>query len=185
MFMLILASSSPRRQELLRLITDDFIVIPSKYDESLHPNLDNADLAYDLARLKAYQVYKSHVDDIVLACDTIVVLKDEVLGKPKDEEDAKRMLRLLSGKKHVVLSGYTIISKKYEISKTIKTNVYFNKLSESQIEEYIKKHQPLDKAGAYGIQDDFPLISHIEGSYYNVMGLPIEDIKRSLRLLNF
>ena len=95
------------------------------------------------------------------------------------------MLRLLSGKKHVVLSGYTIISKKYEISKTVKTDVYFKKLNEEQIEAYVKKYQPLDKAGAYGIQDDFPLIERIEGSYYNVMGLPIEDIRRSLRLLNF
>ena len=101
-----------------------------------------------------------------------------------DEEDAKRMLRMLSGKKHIVLSGYTIINKKYEISKTIKSIVYFNELNEEQIEEYIDKFKPLDKAGAYGIQDDYPLIHHIEGSYYNVMGLPIEDIERALKLIS-
>lgn len=182
--MLILASSSPRRKEILKMISDDFVVIPSTYDESDHPDLNQSDLAYDLARLKAYDVYRKHVDDTVLACDTIVIISDSILGKPKDEEDAKRMLRMLSGKKHIVLSGYTIINKKYEISKTIKSTVYFNELNEKQIEEYIDKFKPLDKAGAYGIQDDYPLIHHIEGSYYNVMGLPIEDIERALKLIS-
>lgn len=182
--MLILASSSPRRREILKMICDDFVVIPSTYDESIHPDLNQSDLAYDLARLKAYDVYRKHVDDTVLACDTIVIISNSILGKPKDEEDAKRMLRMLSGKKHIVLSGYTIINKKYEISKTIKSIVYFNELNEEQIEEYIDKFKPLDKAGAYGIQDDYPLIHHIEGSYYNVVGLPIEDIERALKLIS-
>ena len=100
------------------------------------------------------------------------------MGKPKSVEDAKRMLRSLSGEKHVVISGYTYISKEKEVTRTVRTYVYFNKLSEELIDKYVASGSPMDKAGAYGIQDsDFNLVNHIEGSFDNVIGLPVEDIQ--------
>jgi septum formation protein len=132
----------------------------------------------DVSRLKAYKIYQSHPDAQVLACDTVVIIDRQILGKPKDEEDARLMLKLLSGKKHIVLSGYTFIDVKREINRTVKTIVYFANLDDKLIDDYIKTGSPLDKAGAYGIQDGFPLVDHIEGSYDNVMGFPTEDIAK-------
>ena len=181
---IILASASPRRRELLEQIGVSFEVCPSKGKEQT-AETDPGAMVEELSLEKCLEVFSGMDQDcIVIGADTVVALDGKILGKPKDEEDAKRMLRMLSGKKHIVLSGYTIINKKYEISKTIKSIVYFNELNEEQIEEYIDKFKPLDKAGAYGIQDDYPLIHHIEGSYYNVMGLPIEDIERALKLIS-
>lgn len=178
--MYILASSSPRRKELFKLIAEDFKIVKPEIDEK-EIHFSNDKMAYELSRIKAYEVFCSHPDDIVLACDTIVIVNNQILGKPKDRQDAIRMLTLLSGKKHIVISGYTIISKKFEISRSVKTNVYFAKLDNETIEEYVDTYHPFDKAGGYGIQDDkFNLIERIDGSYYNVMGLPVEDIKMHL-----
>ncbi len=176
--MIILASQSPRRRELIKKLVDDFIVIPANIDEkALH--IAPHDLPGELSKLKAYSIFASHNDDTVLACDTVVILNDELLEKPKDKTEAKKMLQKLSGKKHVVISGYTFINKNKEITRTVKTYVYFNKLSEETIDEYIATGSPLDKAGAYGIQDtQFNLVDHIEGSLDNVIGLPTEDIKK-------
>lgn len=175
--MLILASESPRRRELIKKITNDFVVIPSNVDESvLH--IAPHDLPGELSKLKAYSVFSKYPNDTVLSCDTVVILNNELMGKPHSKEDAKNMLRKLSGKKHVVISGYTFINKNVEITRTVKTYVYFNELNDELIDAYIKSGSPMDKAGSYGIQDtEFNLVNHIEGSYDNVIGLPVEDIK--------
>ena len=175
--MLILASGSPRRRELLRKLVPSFLVIVPFVDERLMDKVRQPkDLSTEEARLKAYNVYSFNPDDEVLSCDTIVVCDGEVLGKPKDKEEAFMMLKKQSGKSTKVLSSYTFISKNKEITRTVSSKVVFNELTDEQIKEYIEKFQPFDKAGSYGVQDDFPLIKKIEGSYYNVMGLPVEDL---------
>lgn len=174
--MLILASSSPRRKELLQLITKDFVVdAPHVEEKDLQVSPEQTPLQE--SKMKAYAALQAHQHDEILACDTVVILSNRVLGKPKDREAAINMLLAQSGKKQVVVSGYTYIGKGREITRSVATAVYFNKLTREQIEEYVDRFSPFDKAGAYGIQDDYPLIERIEGSYYNVMGLPVEDIK--------
>lgn len=177
--MLILASESPRRKELLQKLVarNDFLILPSNIDEhSLH--ITPSSLPKELSKLKAYSVFETHPEDCVLSCDTIVIHKDVIFGKPKDKEEAKSMLKALSNDEHVVISGYTFISKDVEINRTVVTRVYFNELSDELIDKYVASGSPLDKAGAYGIQDNdaFPLVKKIEGSLYNVIGLPLEDI---------
>ena len=179
--MFILASSSPRRKQLLTKVIKEFSIVVPDVDERLL-NLPASDLAAEESKMKAYAVYASHPNDEILACDTIVVLDGEVLGKPTDEEDAVRMLKMQSGKKQVVLSGYTYIGKGMEITRTVATEVRFNVLSEELIRDYVAKKKPLDKAGAYGIQDGYPLVERIVGSYDNVMGLPTEDLLKHLPL---
>lgn len=173
--MLILASTSPRRKEILTRLGYDFKIIDPNIIEvnsRLHPH----ELPLDISRQKAYAVFKNYPNASVLACDTVVILNKQIIGKPLDNEDAKRILRLLSGTKHIVLSGYTFINNKKEINRTVRTEVYFRKLSEKDIEDYVKTGSPLDKAGAYGIQDGFDFVEKIVGSFDNVMGFPSEDI---------
>ncbi len=175
--MLILASGSPRRAELIKKITKQYrIVVPDVDERAL--NLPPKDLPAEESKMKAYAVKALFPEEEVLACDTIVVLDGEVLGKPKDEEDAFRMLHQESGRKQIVLSGYTYLGKGKEITRTVSSEVYFKKLSPELIERYIKEKHPLDKAGAYGIQDGFPLIEKVVGSVDNVIGFPTEDIKK-------
>jgi septum formation protein len=179
--MFILASKSPRRQELIKKLVPDFICISPDVDENI--TCSPSALPSEISKLKAYKVFASHPDDVVLACDTIVINDGEIYGKPKNYEDAKRMLKALSGKTHIVLSGYTLISKEKEITRTIKSKVTFNELSEQTISSYLASGSPFDKAGAYGIQDSsFHLIKKIAGSFDSVMGLPTEDIKKYLFL---
>lgn len=173
--MFILASSSPRRKELLAKLVPAFEIIVPNIDESIL-DLPPKDLALEESKAKAYAISCSHQDDEILACDTVVIFNNKALGKPHNEENAFKMLKMLSGKKHIVTSGYTYIGKGKEINRTVSTEVYFNSLTDEQIKEYIKNFHPFDKAGSYGIQDDYPLIKEIKGSYFNVMGLPIEDI---------
>ena len=176
--MLILASQSPRRKELLKLIVPDFKIIPADVDEHVHVTPEELPAA--ASKLKAEAIKKDHPNDDVLGCDTVVIIDGELLGKPKDEQDAFNMLRKLSGRKHVVISGYTYIKGNKTITRSVKTYVYFNELSDELIYRYIKSGSPMDKAGAYGIQDkEFNLVHHIEGSLYNVIGLPVEDIKEN------
>ena len=174
--MFILASSSPRRKELLKKLLPSFQIEVPNIDESLL-DLPPKDLALEEAKAKGYAIASKHKDDEILACDTIVIFNNKVLGKPHTKEKAIEMLEELNGKEHIVNSGYIYIGKGKEITRTVSTKVYFNSLSKEQIIEYVDKFLPLDKARAYGIQDDYPLINHIEGSFYNVMGLPIEDIQ--------
>ncbi|MDY0214903.1 MAG: Maf family protein [Bacilli bacterium] len=179
--MFILASKSPRRQELLKLIVKDFKIMVPDIDENINVSI-TSDTAKIISKFKAYKIFADNPTATVLACDTIVVIEGELLGKPKNAEDAYRMLRKLSGKKHHVISGFTLLSPNLEINKNIVTEVYFNTLSDETIEAYINTGSPFDKAGAYGIQDEnFNLVSRIKGSYYNVMGLPVEALRKVIK----
>lgn len=175
--MFILASKSPRRKELLKQIIPEFSIIPSNVDEFKYP-LDQ------LSLVKALEIAKNHPEDIIISADTIVILNDIVFGKPQSKEEAFKMLSQLSNNVHEVKTIYTIFSEKSHISHTrvITSKVYFNKLSNDLINKYILSGSPLDKAGAYGIQDNdtFHIIDHIEGSYYNIVGLPIDELKEDL-----
>lgn len=176
--MFILASASPRREELLKLLIDDFAIIPADIDESLIEDfVSPMQLSYEEAKLKSYNIYSKYKDNEVLGCDTVVVLNGKALGKPKNYDDAFDMLKRQSGKEEMVISSYTYLSPSKEISRCVISYVIFNELTDEQIHEYLKNYQPFDKAGSYGIQDDYPLIKSIKGSYYNIMGLPIEDLK--------
>ena len=178
--MYILASKSPRRQELLKLLISDFSIEVSNVNESLIKD-EPYKLSATLSKAKAKEIFNRHPNDIIIAADTIVIHKNKILGKPKDNNEAFAMLKELSGDSHDVVTGFTILSKDKCITKSVTTKVYFNELSDELINKYIQTGSPLDKAGAYGIQDkEFPLINKIEGSYYNVMGLPVEELKMCL-----
>ena len=178
--MYILASQSPRRNELLSQIIREFKVIPSNINENIKVNTPE-ELPLMLSKLKAEEIFKTHQDDTIIAADTIVVLDKKILGKPKNEKEAYKMLTSLSNKKHEVITGYTILSKEKCISRAIKTEVYFNKLNEQTIKEYIKTGSPFDKAGGYGIQDkEFNLVKKIKGSLSNVIGLPLESLANDI-----
>lgn len=178
--MLILASQSPRRRELIKKIEPNFTVIPSDFDESKVDVKNAFELPGVLSKYKALAIFQKHPEDKVLACDTIVILDGKVLGKPHSKEEAFKMLKDLSNKAHVVVSGWTLMSKEKTITRTVKTEVYFNNLTDELINKYIETGSPMDKAGAYGIQDEgFHLVNHIEGSMDNVIGLPTEDIKQN------
>ncbi len=180
--MLILASGSPRRKELLKKITPDFRVVVSDIDEK-SIQATARELPVKISKMKAYAVFSKFPEDTILASDTVVLVDNEIIGKPIDHEDAKQILKRLSGKAHLVITGYTIISKNYELSRSVVSKVYFKELSDDLIDRYVRSGSPMDKAGAYGIQDkDFPLVDHIEGSYDNVMGFPTEDIIKHLKI---
>lgn len=170
---LVLASKSPRRREILSMVTDDFEVRVSEADESYKEGINLYEIPALLARRKAEAVMSSE-DEIVIGCDTVVIYENELLGKPKDKDDAKRMLRLLSGTTHYVVSGLAIKygEKAYVTSET--TAVVMRALEDAEIESYVEKFNPVDKAGAYGIQEMAgAFVSKIEGDFYNVVGLPL------------
>ena len=173
--MLILASQSPRRKELLKKIVNDFKIVPADVDE--HLDVDIKELPKEAALLKAKTIKKLYPNDDVLGCDTVVIIDNKLLGKPKDEQEAFDMLKELSGRDHLVISGYAYLKGDEVIARSVTTVVHFNELSDELIKEYIKTGSPMDKAGAYGIQDEeFHLVRCIEGSMDNVIGLPTEDI---------
>ena len=182
----ILASASPRRKQLLAELVQDFEIIPSQADERVEGTPAPKALVGQLAELKAEEVAKRPENEgkIVIGSDTVVAFGKTVLGKPKDEEDAFRMLKMLSGKKHAVYTGVSfqlVQNGKYlRYTKVDKTLVYFNDLSDEWIWEYIKGGSPMDKAGAYGIQDG-GLVKGIKGSYTNVVGFPLELVKKMIR----
>lgn len=177
--MLVLASKSPRRRELLKIIVPEFVSTTSEIDESVFQVEDPYQLPLVLSEAKAKDVARKFPHDTILASDTIVIFQGEVLGKPKDKEDAERMLHLLSGNAHDVVTAFTILKQGKMIQDFDITKVKFHVLSEKTIKEYIATGSPMDKAGAYGIQDEnFHLVESIEGSYYNVMGLPVEKLKK-------
>ena len=179
----VLASQSPRRQELLRHFHIDFVIRPADIDETLTPGLSLRDAVGDISRRKALAVPRQK-EDTVIAADTIVVLGDRVLGKPRDEEDAFRMLRLLSGSTHRVMTGLTVVQGEDIHTCTEVTDVTFRPLSDEEIRGYIASGEPMDKAGAYGIQGDAALfVSGISGDYYNVVGLPLCRLAMILQTL--
>ncbi len=184
---LILASMSPRRKKLLEQLGFEFLVIPSDVDENgFSKDVGPADYAKHLAYRKAYDIAsKTKEPAIVLGADTIVVLDGMIINKPVDAADAARMLRMLSGRTHSVYSGISIVESitMRNYSDVQKTDVTFRDLGDDEIDAYVGSGSPLDKAGAYGIQDDFGavFVSHINGCYYNIVGLPLELLYSSLK----
>lgn len=181
---LILASKSPRRQQLLSGLGFNFEIVTREVDESFPSYLKAHEIPLYLSKLKA-EAFNDLLDDktIVITADTVVWINDKVLNKPENEEEAYQMLRLLSGNMHEVFTGVTIKSKFKHQSFFCKTNVYFKHLSDEEIWYYIKNYQPFDKAGAYGAQEwiGYIAIEKIEGSYFNVMGLPVKEVYEELR----
>lgn len=179
--MLILASKSPRRKELLSLITSDFEVIPATGEERADRSLTPSEYVTELAKHKAEEVAAKHREDVVIGADTVVAVDGEILGKPKDADDARRMLTLLSGREHYVYTGVCISTGSRNASFCEGTRVSFFSLSDHDIDGYIRTGEPFDKAGAYGIQGiGALLVSGITGDYYNVMGLPVGRLYREL-----
>lgn len=182
--MIILASGSPRRKEILSQAGVEFEIIPSKFDEeSLEfTNIDEYSKA--LSYHKAMDVFKDHPNDVIIASDTIVVINDTILGKPKDEKDAYRMLNLLQGKKHSVITSVCIINKEKIDTFLSRSFVTFYKMSDQDIKDYIATKEPMDKAGAYAIQGKAAkYIRSINGDYYTIVGLPIAKVIKSLKKL--
>jgi septum formation protein len=182
---IILASASPRRQELLHRLTDDFTVKISDFDEYKIPYKGSpSEYVVTIAEGKAAEVATKVERGIVIGCDTIVALDQEVLGKPSSEKEAFKMLQQLSGRVHQVYSGIALINVKTKrvLKDYVKTEVKFDRISEREIMQYIKTGEPMDKAGAYGIQGYAgAFVEEIRGCYYNVMGLPLNKCLKMLR----
>ena len=179
---LILASNSPRRKEILANAGFEFKVETISVNEDYPQELDHHKVAEYLA-VKKGSFYPDIFDHhTIITADTTVVTDSEILNKPKNEEEAHKMLRSLSGNAHQVITGVCIISPSQKVSFSEATKVFFGKIDDREIQHYISKYQPFDKAGAYGIQEWIGMIGidRIEGSYYNVMGLPIRKIYRQL-----
>lgn len=180
----ILASASPRRKEILEKTDLKFEVDESDYEEKNVPGLKPHELARFFSREKARDVARRHRNALVIAADTIVVLRGRLFGKPRNEEHAKEMLKALSGKAHSVITGFTIIDTdgKRELSGSVESKVFFKRLSADEIEAYIISGEPLDKAGAYGVQGlGAMIVKKIEGDFFNVMGLPLYALSESLK----
>ena len=178
---LILASASPRRQELLKLFGLPFVVQVADIDETMDTAKAPCDEVSRVSRCKAAAIPRES-GDVVIAADTIVVCEGKVLGKPKTEEAAFAMLRLLSGRDHQVMTGVTVLRDEEIVSFTEITDLHFRELSDKEIARYVASGEPMDKAGAYGIQGGAALFcTHMVGDYYNVMGLPVCRLGQVLR----
>lgn len=177
----ILASASPRRRELLGYVVPNFEIIPPDVDETLPEGIPAAKSAEYLAVKKAEHISELYPESVVIGSDTVVIIDGEILGKPADETDAYRMLKLLSGKVHTVVTGVCISKGESKRSFSESTEVEFYPLSEEEIRAYIATGDPMDKAGAYGIQGEgCVLIKGINGDFFTVMGLPAARLKREL-----
>ena len=179
----ILASQSPRRKELLSLFHIPFAVRVADIDETMDPAMPPYDEVARVSLAKAQAVTRQE-DDIIIAADTIVVCNGQVLGKPKDEADARRMLKLLSGRDHQVMTGMSVLRGNRQIVCTEVTDIHFRSLSDREIDRYIATKEPMDKAGSYGIQGGAALFAEkMVGDYYNVMGLPVCRLSQILKEL--
>ena len=180
--MIILASASPRRKELLGHIINDFKIVPSSIEETVPDNLPLTEHAVYLSTQKALDVFKDHNEDIIIASDTTIVFKNEIYGKPKNKEDAKRMLTSLSNNTHLVITGVCVASKNRTISFSSVNEVEFYELSESEIDEYLTHDEYKDKAGSYAIQGKANLfVKSIKGDYNSIVGLPVAQLNRVLK----
>ena len=180
--MLILASSSPRRAELLRAAGIPFEVASVDVDETVLKLEPPGEHVRRLARVKAEAAFTRHPDALVLGADTIVTVGGEILSKPRDAEDATRMLRLLSGREHEVLTGVALVARRGVVVEVARTRVWVNPLTDVEIADYVTTGEPLDKAGGYGIQGlGSRFIDRIQGSYSNVVGLPVALVYRLLK----
>ncbi len=191
---IILASQSPRRKQLLEWAEVPFEIIVADTDEAYPQHLPVEEIAVHIARNKALAVRTKLLEVTktlrelppILAADTIVVLQKEIIGKPKDREDAINILSRLSGNHHKVITGVVILNKEEEIAFADVTDVEFHELTKAQIEFYVDKYKPYDKAGAYAIQEWIGVvgIKNISGDFYNVMGLPVSRVVKAINLLN-
>lgn len=179
---IVLASKSPRRKEILSMVTDDFEVRVSNADESIEKDVSPFEIPRLLAIKKAEAVALNE-DEIIIGCDTIVISPDgEIMGKPKDNNDAIRMLEKLSDTMHYVVSGICIRGQNKLVGESVNTKVYMRKLTENEILTYVSRFNPTDKAGAYGIQEMAgAFVKGIEGDFYNVVGLPLCRLCELLR----
>jgi septum formation protein len=180
--MFVLASASPRRRELLRAAAIPFEAQPANIAEDPLPDEDAESCAKRLAREKAMAIAKQRPNDLVLGADTVVVIGEQILGKPNDVADARRMLRLLSGRNHQVITGVCLIFRGQMSVRSETTSVEVSEISDEEIADYVATGEPMDKAGAYAIQGlAARWIPRIEGDYSNVVGLPIALVWRMLR----
>ena len=180
---IVLASASPRRKELLERMGLDFTVRVADLDETMDPFAHPADEVARVAALKAKAVYPMcHDGDVIIGADTIVVCDSLVMGKPRSESEAFSMLRRLSGREHQVMTGLSVLTDTYEETVTVTTTLRMRPLSDEEIRDYVATGEPMDKAGAYGIQGLASMfIVGLDGDYYNVMGLPICTLTMILR----
>lgn len=182
-YKVILSSNSPRRKELFAGLGIDFEVrVISGIDESYPSDIPLKDVPQYIAKEKA-AAYDIATDDLVVTADTVVIVDNEILGKPVDEDEARKMLRKLSGRSHEVITGVCLTTCELQRSFAVTSEVTFKKLSEEEIEYYVKNYHPLDKAGAYGIQEwiGYIGVTSLYGSYFNVMGMPVQRIYEELR----
>lgn len=180
--MFILASQSPRRRELLSMLGLTFEIITADIDETMDSTLSVEDAVAQVCRRKAEAVGKDHPDRLIVSADTIVVVEDTILGKPHSEEEAFRMLKSLSGRSHTVMTAFCLYKNGKAQTHVEKTNLRFKPLSDEEIMAYIATGSPMDKAGAYGIQDGAAVfVESLEGDYYNVVGLPLCSLVKYLR----
>ena len=185
---LILASASPRRAELLKLLRVEFRIIPSDATEVVHEHLTPLEICQLNAHRKARAVAKRIPDALVIGADTLVFLDNKILGKPRNRADARRMLARLQGRTHQVVTGVSLIQLRTHRERVfaISTDVLFHPLDAGQIRDYLSRINPLDKAGAYAIQESGEkIISEISGSYSNVVGLPVERLREELSAWNY
>lgn len=181
----VLASSSPRRQELLKLLLADFEVIPSEVDESARIAEAPEEVVVRLAREKASLVRRHRPEACVIGADTLVVCDGKILGKPTSDEQAKTMLRTLGGRTHQVLTGVCLLHLDKAFVQRSRTDVTFCDLTEQEIADYVRSGEPLDKAGAYGIQGlGARFVERIDGCHFNVVGLPVSLLYRMMKRVN-
>lgn len=182
---IVLASKSPRRQELLKGIGVDFTILTKEVDENYPQRLPAIDVApfLSLKKAKAFEVAELPDNYMVITADTVVIVENEILGKPKDRDDAVRMMNLLSGKVHKVVTGVTVHTKEKTKTFSVISKVTFETLDNQEVDYYIDNFKPYDKAGAYGVQEwiGYIGVSNVEGSYYNVMGLPTQRLYKVLK----
>lgn len=179
---IILASASPRRKELIRHIFDVVEVIPADIDESIPPKLSAKDVPSYLSEQKALFLASDHPTDLIIAADTVVISDDKILGKPRDTDDARRMLKALSGREHEVITGCTLALNGSSRSFSVSSRVHFYPLNEAEINAYIETGEPMDKAGSYGIQGKGSLfVKEIHGDYFNIVGLPVAKLNQEIK----
>lgn len=181
---IVLASASPRRKEILALTDLRFRVEPSDYEETLDNAIKPHKLAKRLSLEKARAIAGKYRDALIIAADTFIVFRGKLLGKPHTSKEARKMLRLLNGKSHSVITGYTILDTGtgQKITRSIETKVWFKKMSSQELDAYVATREPIGKAGAYAIQGcGAVIVKKIEGDYLNVVGLPLFDLAESLK----
>jgi septum formation protein len=178
----VLASNSPRRRELLKLLFEDFTVLPANVDETIPEGISVKTSAEYVATKKAQAIASTHRDSLVIGCDTMVIVGEKILGKPKDSQHCFEMLKTLSGVEHSVVTGVCVIHGDKVVKFSEETKVRFYPLTDEEIHKYIATGEPFDKAGGYGIQGyGSLLVEGITGDYFNVVGLPVSRLNRILK----